>query len=156
MTTITAVWQGVDAPRMEIAHVTINGPTVVAQGTQIGLAYELRYALRDSVLDVEVVGQRSGSLELGGADFFDLGFSPLFNALPVHRDHLLRSEQVAPREYDMLWVSVPDLRTHRSQQQYTPLGNHRVKFSSGVYRARLDFDADGLVRFYEGLAERVS
>ena len=60
-----------------------------ARGTQLGVAYELRYELEPEVLRVEVVGERSLDVELGGLDCFDLGNSPLFNSLPVLRDGLL-------------------------------------------------------------------
>jgi hypothetical protein len=139
---------------MEVAHVVFGADGVQAHGTQIGVRYELRYRLRGNVLDIEVVGERPQSFTLGEADYFDVGFSPLFNSLPIHHDHLLREGSVA-REYTMLWVSVPDLRTHESRQQYTPLGHNRVAFSTGTFQAEITFDADGLVRSYEGLASRL-
>jgi hypothetical protein len=151
----TAVWQGLDAPRMEIAHLAAGADAVEAHGTQIGVTYELRYLLRGRVLDIEIVGERSESITLGEEDFFDVGYSPLFNSLPVLRDDLLR-DGAAARDYTMLWVSVPDLRTHRSLQRYTPLDGNRVLFHSGTYRAEVAFDADGLARSYEGLASRLA
>lgn len=74
---------------MEVAHVERHGRALVAEGTQLGAAYELRYRLSGDVLSLEVVDQRSLEVSLGAADFFDLGWSPLFNSLPVIRDDLL-------------------------------------------------------------------
>jgi hypothetical protein len=153
---ITAVWRGIEAPRMEIAHVSFDASSVRAQGTQIGVSYELRYTLRDNGLHVEIVDDRAEFFALGDADFFDLGFSPLFNSLPVHRDNLLHDAGATQRDYTMLWVSVPDLHAHRSNQRYTPLGASLIIFSSGDYSARIEFDGDGLVGSYEGLADRAS
>jgi uncharacterized protein len=126
---------------------------VRASGTQIGVSYELRYELEPGLLRLELVGQRSLDVELGGLDFFDLGLSPLFNSLPVWRDGLL--DDGKPRDYVMRFVSVPDLEVLESRQRYEPLGDRRLRFSSGDFTAVLEFDEDGLVVRYEHLAERV-
>jgi hypothetical protein len=136
---------------MEIAYV--DPGTEEASGTQIGVAYELRYELEPSVLRLEVVGRRNLEVELGELDFFDLGLSPLFNSLPVWRDRLL--EDGKPRDYVMRFVSVPDLEVLESSQLYEPLGGRRLRYTSGDFTAVLDFDDDGLVVRYEHLAERV-
>jgi hypothetical protein len=149
----TLVWQGLDAPRMEIARVERTGDALHATGTQIGDAYELRYALDDDVLELELVGERTLEVRLGGLDFFDLGLSPLFNSLPVWRDRLL--EDGNARDYVMRFVSVPDLRVDESRQRYEPLGGRRLRYRSGDFAAELEFDEDGLVVRYEGLAQRV-
>ena len=87
MTSRTVVWRGLDAPRLELARITIDGRTLMANGTQIGVQpqpYELRYVLEPGHLLLEVVGERKLDLQLPEwADFFDLGFSPVFNSLPV-------------------------------------------------------------------------
>ncbi len=57
----TLVWRGLDAPRMEIAHVDSLDPVGVSDGEE-------------------------REVELGDCDFFDLGYSPFFNSLPVVRD----------------------------------------------------------------------
>ena len=72
----TLVWRGLDAPRMEIARVEVDGDDLRAEGTQIGVAYELRYRLEGGALDLEIVGGPSARVEPGEADFVDLGFSP--------------------------------------------------------------------------------
>jgi len=149
----TIVWQGTDAPRMEIAHVHVSGGQLRATGTQIGATYELRYELSPDELTLQVVGGASKTVALQGADFFDLGYSPLFNTLPVLRDGML--DDGRPREYVMRWVSVPDLAVTPSTQVYEPLPGRRVRFTAGSFVADLELDADGFVMHYQGLARQV-
>jgi hypothetical protein len=92
--------------------------------------------LRDDVLDLDLAG------------------SPLFNSLPVLRDRLHEGGGDA-REYTMAYVRVPELSAERSQQRYTPLGRGLVRFRSGDFTADLEFDRDGFVTRYPGLADRV-
>jgi uncharacterized protein len=146
----TIVWHGVDAPRMEIVEVEVTPEGLAARGTQVGVAYELRYELEPGRLRVEVVNGPSLDLGLDGADFFDLGYSPLFNSLPV----LAGLEQTA--DFVMAFVDVPSLDVSRSEQRYEPIGKNVVRYTSGSFVAEIEFDADGLVTRYEGLAERVS
>jgi hypothetical protein len=149
----TVVWRGLDAHRMEIARVELEDGDVRASGTQIGADYELRYELEGDVLKLELVGERSLDVRLGDLDFFDLGLSPLFNSLPVWRDRVL--EHGNPRDYVMRFVSVPELRPTESKQRYEPLGTHRLRYRSGDFAAELEFDDEGIVLRYEGLAERI-
>ena len=148
----TLVWTGLDAPRMEIARVEVDGADLWAEGTQIGVAYELRYRLSDGALDLEIVGGRSARVEPGDADFVDLGFSPLTNTLPILRDGLHRGG--APRDYVMALVDVPSLEVSLSEQRYEPIGSNAVRFSSGDFEAVLELDEHGFVVRYPGLAER--
>jgi hypothetical protein len=148
--TQTVVWRGLDEPRMEIARVEISGAELRARGTQIGVAYELRYELEPGRLRADVVGGPSADLGLEGTDFFDLAFSPLLNSLPV----LAGLDQAT--DYVMSFVDVPSLGVSRAEQRYEPLGDGLVRFHSGDFVADLEFDEDGLVRRYEGLAERVA
>ena len=46
----TLVWRGLDAPRMEIAHVELDAGSLRARGTQIGAVYELRYEVEEPQL----------------------------------------------------------------------------------------------------------
>ena len=131
---------------MEIGH--LDGPR--AWGTQLGVRYELHYELEPGVLRLELVGERKAVVELDGADYFDLAYSPLFNSLPV--DDGLDE----PRDFTMRFVDVPSLEVTLGPQRYEPLGGRRVRFRSGDYAAELAFGADGLVDRYEGLAERVA
>jgi hypothetical protein len=138
---------------MEVAHVRWDGHELTGTGTQLGSVYELRYRLSAEALALELVGQRSLELQLEGADFFDLGWSPLFNSLPVLRDGLLRPGP--PRRYVMRWVDVPSLEVTTSEQLYEPVGNGVVHFRSGAFRARIQFDAAGFVTHYPGIATRI-
>jgi hypothetical protein len=146
----TLVWRGLELPLMEIAYADLDGGTLRARGTQIGVAYELRYELEPGRLRAHVVDGPEIDIGLGDdADFFDLGFSPLFNSLPV----LAGLERAT--EFVMAFVQVPSLEVARAEQRYEPLGDGLVRFRSGSFVADLRFDADGFVAHYEGLAERV-
>ena len=145
-------WIGDGAARMEVAHVERGASDFTAVGTQLGAVYELRYRLERATLALEVVGQRFVELELVDADFFDLGFSPLFNSLPVIRDGLL--EAGPAHDYVMSWVDVPSLEVSRSEQRYEPLGNGKVRFTAGDFAADIDFDEDAFVVRYPGIATR--
>jgi hypothetical protein len=151
---LTVVWRGLDAPRMEVSRVDVEGGTFRATGTQLGVAYELRYDLAPELLRLELVGERRLEVPLDGLDFFDLGSSPLFNSLPVLRDRLLDGGEA--RDYVMRWVSVPELEVDESPQRYEPLGGGVVRFTSGDFVADIEFDGDGFVKRYEGLAERLA
>jgi uncharacterized protein len=145
----TLVWRGTARPLMEIAEAEVTGQELSAHGTQLGVAYELRYDLVPGRLRAEVRGGASVDIGLDGADFFDLGYSPLFNSLPV-----LEGLEAAT-EFVMAFVAVPSLEVSRSEQRYEPLGDRVVRFSSGSFVAEIEYDADGFVTRYEGLAERV-
>jgi uncharacterized protein len=138
---------------MEIAYVAPGWDGQRARGTQIGLHYELHYELDGPQLRLEVVDDASAVIELGDADFFDLGYSPLFNSLPVLRDGMLAAGP--PREYVMRWVDVPSLGVSLVEQRYEPLGDGVVRYSSATFAADIQFDRDGLVLDYPGLARRV-
>jgi uncharacterized protein len=148
------VWRGLDAPRMEIAHVDVDGARLAAHGTQIGSTYELRYEIGGGALVLDVVGDRTVELELGNADFFDLGYSPLFNSLPVLAHDLHRGG--GARDFMMSWIDVPSLAVRLSQQRYEPLAAGRVRYREGSFAASIEFDDEGFVTYYPGLAERIS
>ena len=142
----TLVWRGLDLPLMEIGgrRSRVGAPV---RRTQIGVAYELRYELEPGRLRAEIVGGPSIDLGLEGTDFFDLGYSPLFNSLPV----LAGLE--AARDFVATFVHVPGSRC-RSEQRYEPLrGDRLVRYSSGSFVAEIAFDEEGFVTRYEGLAE---
>jgi hypothetical protein len=148
----TLAWVGDGAPRMEVAQIVRRGRELTALGTQLGSVYELRYRLERTVLELELVGERSVDLSLDDADFFDLGWSPLFNTLPVIRDGLL--DPGPPRDYIMRWIDVPSLEVSRSEQLYEPLGNGHVRFTAGDFTAEIAFDDAGFVLDYPGIARR--
>ena len=147
----TLLWRGLDAPRMEIVRVESLDR---ACGTQIGIAYELRWVLAGPVLELTLDGGPATRAELGGADFFDLHHSAFFNSLPVARDGLL-SESAAAREYTMRFVRVPELTAEPARQRYEPLGNRVVRYRSDGYQADIAFDPDGFVTLYQDYLERV-
>jgi uncharacterized protein len=148
------VWRGLEAFRAEYADVRIEGERLLARGTQLGIEprpYVLHYQLEPARLAIEI--DAGPSLELGDHDAFDLGSSPLFNSIPVLRDSLLQGGRA--RDYLMAWVSVPELTIEESMQRYEPLAPGRILFRAGDFVAHVDFDGDGIVRRYEGLAERI-
>jgi hypothetical protein len=147
----TLVWRGVDAPRMEIVRVESLDR---AHGTQIGIAYELRWKLDGPVLELTMDDGPGIRVELGGADFFDLQHSAFFNSLPVARNGLL-TEGAAEHEYTMRFVRVPELTAEAAWQRYEPLGNRVVRYHSSGYQADITFDADGFVAIYQDYLERV-
>ena len=137
---------------MELARAERHGRELTAVGTQLGAIYELRYRLEPELLRLELVGQRFLEVGLDGADFFDLGWSPLFNSLPVMRDCLL--EPGPARDYVMRWVDVPSLEVRTSEQRYEPLGNGLVRFRSQGFTAEIRFDENEFVVDYPGIARR--
>jgi hypothetical protein len=54
----------------------------------------------------------------------------------------------------MCWVDVPSLELSESRQRYEPLGDARVRFLSGSFSADIQFDSDGFVMSYPGIARR--
>ena len=147
----TAVWRGLDEPRMEIAYVE---SWEHAHGTQIGVGYEVRWQLEGPTLRLEHVGGRRIELELGEADFFDVLASPFFNSLPTMRDGLL--ETGPAQDYTMSFVRIPELTVAPSRQRYEPLGGRTVRYSSDAFEADIEFDADGLVTLYHDYLERIA
>jgi hypothetical protein len=147
----TLVWRRIDEPGLEIARIE---DLEHAEGTQIGLTYELRWRLDGSRLELEIVGGERRSVELGDADFFDVFASAFFNTLPVMRDRLLAGGE--PRDYTMTFVEVPTLNVRASVQRYTPRGDRVVGYASGDFAADIEFDADGYVLRYDGFLERVT
>jgi hypothetical protein len=152
--TVTLAWVGDGAPRMEVARARRDGHELHAVGTQLGAVYELRYRLEPGRLSLELVGERSLEVDLGSADFFDLGWSPLFNSLPVLRDGLL--EPGPARDYVMRFVDVPSLDVRLSEQRYEPLGNQVVRYSSGSFTSDIQFDDDAWVTSYPEVGNRAT
>jgi hypothetical protein len=54
----------------------------------------------------------------------------------------------------MRWVDVPSLELSESRQRYEPLANARVRFRSGTFSADIQFNSDGFVLSYPGIARR--
>jgi len=160
-------WQGPGL--FELASVELGDDRLTARGTQLRAGYSLSYVLETShrfvserlIAKVETV-QGAGKLDLRRGtkplkdDVLDLDLqaSPLFNSLPVLRDGLHEGGEA--REYTMAFVRVPELAVERSAQRYVPLERGVVRYRSGTFTADIEFDADGFVVRYPGLAERVS
>jgi len=78
--------------------------------------------------------------------------TPLTNTLPVKRLQLAAGQ---PREFDVAWVRLRDLRVLRARQQYTRLDTdagaaRQVRYRSvdSGFTADLALDSDGLVIDY--------
>jgi uncharacterized protein len=160
-------WQGPGL--FELAFVDLHDDRLSARGTQLCAGYSLSYAVETSSMFVsehlgaEVETEHGvGTLDLRRGtkplrdDVLDLDLqsSPLFNSLPVLRDRLHEGGEA--RDYTMAFVAVPELSVQRSEQRYVPLGRGIVRFRSGTFTADLEFDRDGFVVRYPGLAERVT
>jgi hypothetical protein len=91
--------------------------------------------------------------DVDGALDCDLGLCPLTNTMPALRHGLHRAP--GEREFLMAWVSVPGLTVRPSRQTYTHLGQGRVRFVSGDFRSDIEFDDDGFVVDYPGMATRL-
>lgn len=95
--------------------------------------------------------------DLDGALDCDLGLCPLTNTMPVLRHGLHREPVAGPRTFLMAWVSVPGLEVSANRQTYTPLGRTaghgtRIRYASGDFSSDVEFDDEGLVVDYPGLA----
>jgi uncharacterized protein len=76
----------------------------------------------------------------------DLYASPLTNTLPLRRLGLVDVSITAA------WVLLPSLAVVASEQTYTVLGDNRVRYSSGNFRADIDLDERLFVTHYPGMA----
>ena len=169
-------WNGTSEWRAEVCEVVLSDGGLVATGAQLGASpqpYRAAYELEvrgDWVtrrLRVEVAGVGSLELrhdgkgawagvpsadELEGVLDCDLAYSPLTNVMPVRRHRL--HQQPGAVDFEMAWVSLPDLAVQRLHQRYEHLAPGRVRYSSGAFTADLELDAEGLVVTYPGLARR--
>ena len=82
----------------------------------------------------------------------DIGGSPLTNALPVHRLRLLRAPIGHQERSVSAWVLPPTLQVMASAQTYTVLGGNRLRFGDAGTDVAIEYDRDGWVRNYPGLA----
>jgi hypothetical protein len=100
---------------------------------------------------------------LGDALDLDLGLSPVFNTMPVLRHDLHNGGSA--EDFLMVWISVPDLSIHASSQRYTFLERRSdeqrlVRFEAvgegEDFVADVQFDSNGLVLDYPGIASRIA
>ncbi len=92
--------------------------------------------------------------QLNSAIDIDMGYSPLFNTLPVRRRDLLSKPVGTSETYLMAFLTVPELVVAATEQTYTVLGDDTIRFTSGDFTTDVEFDPDGYVRHYPGLATR--
>jgi hypothetical protein len=98
---------------------------------------------------IEEPGQLRDALDV------DLGDCPLTNTPPVRRLGFLRAKPGTTSTLSVAWVLVPSLEVVAARQTYTSLGEGRVRYESGSFKADLTLDEQGYVVHYPGLAERV-
>ncbi|SRR5690606_12451198 len=82
----------------------------------------------------------------------DLGAAVLFNTLPIRRLGLRDAPAGTRQEVTVAWVRVPSLEVLPVRQEYTVVGDGRVRFRSATFTAELELDAEGYVTRYPGLA----
>jgi len=80
--------------------------------------------------------------------------------MPVLRSNVFAHGVGEPFDITAALVSVPGLSVEPSHQRYSlvrrdALGG-RLAFQSGSFEAEIEFDRQGLVRHYPGLAHRVA
>jgi uncharacterized protein len=119
-------------------------------------------ALGQSAGKLEMSEPGGDPAELGDALDLDLGLSPVFNTMPVLRHDL--HDGGSAEDFLMVWISVPDLSIHASPQRYTFLERRSdeqrlVRFEAvgdgEDFVADVQFDSDGLVVDYPGIASRI-
>jgi hypothetical protein len=162
--TATGVQLGEEPRPYRLGYTLATGPRLVTEALSlraVGTGWHRELDLRradDGAWTLRADSQGAGDLGEPGGDTAavhgaldcDIAYSPLTNFMPVRRD------DGGPEDYVMAWVSVPDLRLHRSEQRYEPAGERRVRFSDATgFTAELELDDDGFVARYPGLAERV-
>ncbi len=160
-------WQGPGL--FEVAFVELEKDRLSARGTQLAAGYRLSYAFDTStgfvseqlhaqvetVRGVQTLDLRRGTKPLKDDVLdVDVAGSPLFNSLPVLRDRLHEGGEA--HAYAMAYVRVPELAAERAAQRYVPLARGVVRYRDAAFTADIEFDADGFVVRYPGLAERVS
>jgi hypothetical protein len=176
-------WRRLDVPGHEEARVdrTATGWRLTGEldVEETGVAARLRYAIdcdpewrtRSAVIEGEAGGvpirfalvadgaghwTRDGTPvpELAGALDVDLGFTPATNTLPIRRLALAVGESASVRS---AWLRFPELRLELLEQTYTREAEQSFRYRAIVdgepFIARLDTDAFGRVRLYEGLWE---
>lgn len=85
----------------------------------------------------------------------DIGGSPLTNALPVRRLGLLHEPPGSVARLVSAWVLPPTLEVVASAQTYTVLSDGRIRYGDAENGAVVEYDTDGWVRDYGGLARRI-
>ena len=86
----------------------------------------------------------------------DLGLCPLTNTMPIRRLGLLE-EDVSKTPLIMAWIDMPSLQVIASDQYYSSIDSHKVRYASGTrgVDVELEVDEDGVVVHYPDMARRV-
>jgi hypothetical protein len=101
---------------------------------------------------------------LNGALDCDLALCAFTNTMPVLRHDLVASARRGESqrvELTMAWIAVPDLTLLVSPQCYSARGRARdggamIGYRSGDFETTIEFDGEGFVRNYPGLATRLA
>jgi hypothetical protein len=173
-------WRRLDVPGREEARVErtgagwrLSGELEVHESVIARLRYVIecdfdwctRTALIDGDVDgravrFAVVGDGAGNWthdgvpapSVTGALDVDLGFTPATNTLPIRR---LALPVRASADVRSAWLRFPELRLQPLEQTYTReaerIYRYRALVDGEPFTARLDTDAFGRVREYEGL-----
>jgi hypothetical protein len=178
-------WDVTESSGYETAWIELGGGHLRARGRTVGTVpqpYWIDYQLEtgpgfvtrrlavtvetgDGGRELELLRQEEGGWTANGVPVpgiedaldCDLGLCPVTNTMPVLRHGLHRGP--GEQRFVMAFVSVPDLVVRPSVQTYTHLGpgggGTRVRYASGDYRSDVEFDAEGLVLDYPGMARRL-
>ena len=86
----------------------------------------------------------------------DLGLCPLTNTMPIRRLRLLE-EDVSKTPLIMAWIDMPSLQVIASDQYYSSIDSHKVRYASGTrgVDVELEVDEDGVVVYYPDMARRI-
>jgi hypothetical protein len=174
-------WRRLDVPGREEARVVCVAAgwrlTGEVAAEEEGVAASLRYRIdcdaswvtRSALVEGEVGGHaihivlaadgegrwsREGAPlpELDGALDVDFGFTPATNTLPIRRLALAVGEN---RRVRSAWLRFPDVRLEPLEQTYTREAESVYRYHALLdgehFTARLETDAFGRVRLYEGL-----
>lgn len=92
--------------------------------------------------------------DFGGALDVDMVLSPFFNALPIRRIGVHRTDETVT--LPVVYVNLPDLTVAPAQITYTGSGEPgAIKLRSPVADTTVVVDDEGFVIDYPGLAERI-
>nr|WP_288870815.1 putative glycolipid-binding domain-containing protein [uncultured Corynebacterium sp.] len=86
----------------------------------------------------------------------DRGLCPLTNTMPIRRLGLLE-ENVPKTPLIMAWIDMPSLQVIASDQYYSSIDSHKVRYASGTrgVDVELEVDEDGVVVYYPDMARRI-
>ncbi|MFS0895052.1 putative glycolipid-binding domain-containing protein [Microbacterium sp. 179-I 3D3 NHS] len=98
----------------------------------------------------------SGRAAFDDATYVDLGGSPLTNSIPVRQLRMLDREPGWSTSVHAAWVLPPTLEVVPSLQTYTVTARGRIAYGDAATSVIVDYDEDGWVTTYDGLARRLA